>query len=122
MKRRNGPFYVLAALLISCGHHNGKTSISVKDKSKYFEMSAHYQKNRTKAVDEFLQDKIGKLPNSSMFKRYSNTEMVLEDGTRFYLEKSPGYLSIELDKSKNSTRSYMAVKQLCEALKPVIFR
>lgn len=85
-------------------------------------MSAHYQKNRTKAVDEFLQDKIGKLPNSSMFKRYTNTEMVLEDGTRFYLEKSPGYLSIELDKSKNSTRSYMAVKQLCEALKPVIFR
>jgi len=122
MKKRNGLFYALAALLISCGHHNGNTSISFKDKDQYYYMKAHFNENRTKAVEHYMNSKIGKKNNVSFVNIDSDADFNLGDGTSFHLKKYPGHVEIELDKSANTKQSYYAVKEMCEGIKEVILR
>lgn len=121
MKKRTGLFYALAALLLSCGHHENN-SISFKDKDSYYYMKASFNKNRTRAVEHYMNSKIGRKNNMSFLNVESNADFTLDDGTRFHLKKYPGFIEIELDKTANSSRSYYEVKEMCEGIKDVIMQ
>ncbi|MBC7935671.1 MAG: hypothetical protein H7Y86_10010 [Rhizobacter sp.] len=120
MKKRNGLFYALAALLISCGHHNGDTDISYKDQDQYYQMNARFNENRTRAVEHYMNSTIGKKNNISFVNMESNAAFTLDDGTKFHLKKYPGHIEIELDKTTNTKQAYYAIKKMCEGMKDVI--
>ncbi|MFT3980148.1 MAG: hypothetical protein QM687_06725 [Ferruginibacter sp.] len=121
MKKRNGLFFALACLLISCGRHNNhNTQISYKDKRNIYSMHAHFDKNKTRAVEHFMNNAIGRKSNVSFTNMVTDATITLDDGTNFYMKKSPGELEIELDKNKNSSISYYTVKSMCEGIKEVI--
>ena len=120
MKKRNGFFYTLTALLISCGHHNQQNSITYKDKESYYSMNAHFNKNKTRAVEHYMNEKIGRRNNRSFLHSKTDALITLEDGTKFHLEKWDGHIEIKLNKNENSNNSYYLIKDLCQGMKNVI--
>ena len=122
MKKRLGLLYALTCLLISCGRHDGNTAISYKDKGDLYSMHARFDKSKTRAVEQYMNDAIGRKNNISFSNVESDATFTLEDGTSFYLKKSPGRLKIELDKSKNSNRSFYSIKSMCEGIKEVVVK
>lgn len=122
MKKRNSIFYALAALLISCGHHDYDSSLSYKDKDDYYYMKAHFSENYTRAVEHHMNEKIGRKNNVSFLNVDSDADFTLEDGTTFHLKKYPGFIELKLDKTVNSKRSYYLVKDMCEGLRKVVIQ
>ena len=120
MKKRNGLFYALAALLISCGHHDGDTNISYKDKEEHYRMNAHFDENRTRVVEHYMNSVIGKKNNISFINMESDADLTLNDGTKFHLKKYPGHVEIEFNKKENSQKAFYDIKQMCEGMKKVI--
>ncbi len=41
----------------------------------------------------------------------------MDDGTKFYMKKEPGYLEIKFNKNENSLTSYKEVKALGDDIK-----
>lgn len=122
MKKRNGFFYLFAAFLISCGHHNGDTHISYKDRDGHYSMKAHFNERRTRAVEHYMNEKIGRKNNISFMNIESDADFTLDDGTRFHLKKYPGHVEIEMDRAANSDKSYYALKEMCEGIKDIVAR
>jgi hypothetical protein len=120
MKKRMAVWYAFACLLMSCERHDGKTSITYKDKDDTYSMKAFFNSNRNKAVEYFMNEKIGNKNNLSFINTEMDAEMRLNDGTSFYLLKKPGHIEIKLDKAKNSPQAYFSVKSMCEEMKEVL--
>jgi len=83
-------------------------------------MDAWFHENRTRDVEEYMDDKIGKQSYMSFANTRIDGRIGLADHTTFFLKKFPGHLRIELDKRKNSTHSYREIKSLCEGIKDVV--
>ena len=122
MKKRNGWFYVLTCLLISCSYHDDNTSISYKDKEDLYAMKAHFKQDRNKAVENYLNEKIGNKNNISFSNLESDADLTLNDGTKFYLKKYAGHVEIQMDKSENSNQAYYALKEICRGMKEVVIK
>lgn len=123
MKKRSNLFYVLlCSLLVSCGYHDNNTSISFRDKDWYYSMNAHFSKNRTKAVERYMNETLGRRNGFSFTNIKSDADFTLDDGTTFHLYKFPGHIEIKLDKRRNSEEAYHNVKSMCEGMKEVILR
>ena len=123
MKQPGNLFYaLLCSLLVSCGYHDNKTSISFRDKDQFYSMNAHFSKNRTRAVERYMNEKLGRQNGFSFTNTESDADFTLDDGTRFHLRKYPGHVAIKLDKSRNSDEAYHNIKSMCEGMKEVILR
>lgn len=46
--------------------------------------------------------------------------IALDDQSLFYIKKSPGFLTIKLDKDANSEEAYERIKAFCEGIKPIV--
>jgi hypothetical protein len=105
---------------LSCrlGHHN--ISIHISDSEHYYKMYARYDENRTRNLDEFMDDKIGRRSNMSFVNSRIDGKLALDDHTTFYIKKYPGYLEIKLDKDENSNEAYHRIKSMCEGIKKVV--
>lgn len=106
---------------ISCGHldhHN--ISIHVSESSHDYKFLAHYDKSKTRDVDEYMDDEIGRNSNMSFVNSQIDGKISLDDRTTFYIKKSPGHLQINFDKDENSTASYREIKKMAEGLKEVM--
>ena len=64
-------------------------------------MEADFNKNRTRAVEEYMDEKLGSVTNMSFVNTRLNGKIALGDNTNFYIEKYPGYMRIKLDKEKS---------------------
>jgi hypothetical protein len=114
-------FYALVCItLISCLHHDGNTSISYSEHSHYYSMKAHFSKNRTRDVEEYLDSRIGTGSNPSFVNTRIDGQIALEDHTTFYIKKYRGFIQIKLDKHKNSYEAYHRIKSMCEGIKEVL--
>lgn len=123
MKKRSNLFYLLlCSLLLSCGYHDNKTSISFRDKDQFYSMNAHFSKNRTRAVERYMNERLGRKNRFSFTNTESDADFTLDDSTTFHLHKYPGHVEIKLDKRKNSEEAYHNVKAMCEGMKEVILR
>lgn len=111
-------------LLTSCNYYgdNHNTSISFKESSHSYSMKAHFNKNKMRDVEEYMDNKIGKRSNMSFAKAQIDGKLALDDNTTFYIRKSPGNIEIKLDKDENSEDSYLEIKSLCQGIKKVIVR
>ena len=116
--------FIFMNLSTSCNYYgdNHNTNISYKETSEYFSMKAHFNKNKMRDVEEYMNDKIGKSSNMSFANTQIDGKLTLDDQTTFYLKKSPGNLEIKLDKDENSDVSYNEIKSMCQGIKKVIVR
>jgi hypothetical protein len=122
MKKRMVVWYAFACLLMSCGRHDGNSDITYKDKDDIYTMKAYFNSNRNRAVEDFMNEKIGNKNNFSFSNTETDANITLDDGTAFYLLKKPGHIEIKLDKEKNSPGSYYMIKTMCEEMKEVILQ
>lgn len=120
MKKQNIVFFVLlCSMCIACRHH-GNTSISISESHNYYSMKAWFNKNKTREVEEYLDDKIGRMNDISFVHTRMDARLSLDDHTKFFIKKSPGHLEIKLDKEENSFDSYQRIKLMCDGIKEVV--
>lgn len=116
--------YAILCILIgfSCIHYNdnGHTSLSISESDHYYSMDADFSKSKTRAVEEYIDSRIGRRSNMSFVNSRIDGTLSLDDHTTFYIKKYPGYIEIKLDKDKNSDDAYRQIKSLCGGIKKVI--
>ena len=83
-------------------------------------MNAWFHENRTRDVEEYLDEKIGRRSNTSFVNTRIDGSIGLNDRTNFLMKKFPGHIEIKLDKRKNSMKSYTEIKSLCEGMQEVL--
>lgn len=94
--------------------------MQVSESEHYFKLFAHFNKNRTRNVEVYMDKKIGTASNMSFVNSRIDGKLALDDHATFYIKKYPGYLEIKLDKDENSSGSYKEIKDMAEGLKSVI--
>lgn len=122
MKKLPALFYALACItIISCMHNdNGNINITLSESDHYYSMNAHFSRSKTRAVEEYMNRRIGTLINMSFVNSRINGKLALDDHTTFYIKKYPGYIKLKLDKDENSDQAYHRIKAMCEGIKKVI--
>ena len=100
--------------------NNGNTSFSISESPHTFSMNADFNKGKTRAVEEYLDKRIGGRSNISFVNSRIDGTIALDDHTIFYIKKYPGYLQIKLDKGENSAEAYHRIKSMCEGIKKEI--
>jgi len=106
----------------ACRHrfHQGRTSIQLKENELHYSMEANFNEDRTRAVQEYMNDVLGERNHMSFTNAVMDAWLTLDDHTHFYIYSYPGELNIKFNKHENSTESYNEIKQLCEGLKGVM--
>ena len=112
---------VVASFLLSCRHLNHHDiNIRISESGHYYKMLACYNRNETRRVEEYMDNRIGRGSNMSFINSRIDGTLGFDDHTTFYIKKYPGYLEIKFDKNKNSSESYYRVKAMCEGIKKVV--
>jgi hypothetical protein len=115
--------YVLASgALFSCLHNDHDVSLSYQDTDHEYSMTASYPKSNTRNVGEYMNNSLGARNNISFVNAQIDANLTLDDHTKFYIKKYPGYLEIKFNKEENSDESYREVKSMCQGLKKVLTR
>ena len=125
MKKQIALFYALACMvfgLSSCWHSDHNINIKYKDTGRYYSMDARFSKNKTREVEDYMNDRLGKGNHRFLKNTSIDGQLVLDDRTSFYIHKYPGYIEIKLDKDKNSEESFHKIKAMCEGIKEVLTR
>ena len=105
-------------MITSCKHHG--ISLKYTESRSYYSMDAWFNENRTRALEEYMDDQIGKRNHISFVNSGIDGKIGLDDHTTFFIKKVPGHLKIELNKRENSVDGYMEIKNLCEGIKEVV--
>lgn len=111
---------MILSALSSCHNHRHDISISVSDDEDEYEMDAAYRKNKTHAVQVYLNDHLLSNSTVSVKNDLKDKEITLDDNTTFYINSNPGSLNIKIDKTKNSEESCEKLRQVCEELKDIL--
>src|SRR4051812_13039884 len=96
-------------VLFSCRHNDKNISISYSDSEHSYSMDAWFSKGKTRDAELLMNERIGRKSDISFLNTQSDALFTLDDGSTFYLQKSPGHIKIKLDKDENSP-------QFCEAI------
>ncbi len=107
-------------LASSCMHNDHDTSISYKEAEGYYSMRAYFSKSKTRKVERYMDDQVGRRSHMSFINSQIDGTIALDDDTKFYIKKYPGYLEIKLDKDANSHESYDEIKSMCQGIKKVL--
>lgn len=125
MKKLPGVFFcalICAITSFSCTSSDGNTSLSYQDSYHYYSMKARFSKSKTRDVEEYMDNRIGRRSNMSFVNSRIDGMLALDDHTKFYIEKFPGVLKIKLDKMDNSNEAYERIKSMCEGIKKVLVK
>ena len=115
--------YVIACVTVtSCMQNDHNINISYSEDALYYSMNAHFPKNRTREVDDYMDSRIGEKSNISFTNARTDATFTLNDHTTFYMKKYPGFIEIKLDKDKNSDEAYRQVKSMCEGIKILLVK
>lgn len=120
MKKQPALFFCALICIItsfSCNVDDNNTSLTVRESDQYFLMKAHFNKSKTRNVEEYMDNRIGKAGNMSFVNSQIDGTLSLDDHTTFYIKKYPGFLEIKLDKNRNSGEAYLKIKSMCEGIK-----
>ncbi|MEP6597754.1 MAG: hypothetical protein ABJA71_17495 [Ginsengibacter sp.] len=88
-------FCAMACMITSCRHSND-TSLSFTESDQYYSMKAHFSKNKTRNVEEYMDRRIGRRNNISFANTQGDAIFTLDDHTTFYMKKSPGLVAIKM--------------------------
>lgn len=113
------PFVLVCCLVMSC-RHRGDVDIEYRESERYYSMDAWFHEYQTRNVEEYIDEKIGRQSDLSFVNTRIDGSVALDNHVTFLMKKSPGHIWIELDKRKNSVRSYREIKSMCEGIKQVL--
>jgi len=109
---------IICTTIISCRFHNN-TSISYSDNGHYYKMKASFSRNKTGAVERYLDDMLA-AGNMSFRHTRIDGDIALDDHSAFYIKIRTGYLYIKFDKDQNSDEAYYKIRSMCEGIKRVL--
>jgi len=113
---------VQCMLLNSCWHHSNDISIRYQDNSDSYTMDARFGRNKTRKAERYMNDMIGRENNMSFINTRTDAVFTLDDGSKFYMKKSPGHILIRMKREESSDRAFHAMKEMCVGLKDVVLR
>jgi hypothetical protein len=105
---------------MACLHNGHDINIAYSEDDHYYSMNAYFPKNKTRDVDEYMDDRIGRRSKMSFVNSRIDGTIALDDHTKFYIKKSPGVLEIKLDKDENSDEAYHEIKLMCQGIKKIL--
>ena len=111
---------LLCVMVLSCRYNDSGISISVSNSDHYYSMKARFSKSKTRAVEEYMDRKIGNKSNMSFVNTRMDGTIALDDQTSFYILKAPGILKIKLDKAANSEEAFQTIRSMCEGIKSIV--
>lgn len=123
-------FLIALCLLVSTGFaqtktttntvKNDKTSVSITEDDKSYELTAKYNEELTDKVNRCLDEGIAKGAKFSFKNTRLDAVMTLDNSITFYAKNSPGKLILKFDKRKNSTELYNRFKKTCEEIRDIV--
>ena len=119
MKKSTILFALACITFISC-HHHGDISISYNDGGRYYQMNADFNRSQTRALEKYMDSRIGRRSNMSFVNSRIDGQLGLDDHTTFYIVKYPGHLKIKLDKDENTDEAYERIREMCEGMKDIL--
>jgi len=112
---------LLLCICFSCSHfHHGNTSITTSEANDVFRMTANFDANKTKEIQEYIDECLDGHSNISFVNSRADASITMDDKTSFYIRSKPGDLEIKLNKKENSAASYYKIKKMCEGIKSII--
>lgn len=69
-----------------------------------------------------MNEKIGKQNNISFVNTETDAEFTLNDGSKFYMQKSPGHIMIKMNKLDNSYDRFERIQEMCKGMKDVVLK
>lgn len=122
MKKYRVVFFALFCILYtSCRHFgSGNISITNSESSRYYTMKAHYDQKKTREVEEYMNERIASGSNMSFVNNRIDGLLMLDDHTKFWVKKYPGFIEIKIDKSQNTNEACQRIKSMCEGIKQII--
>ena len=85
MKKLSTLFFCAVTFTIvtpSCTHSSGDTSLTLTESDHYYSMYAHFNKNKTRDVEKYMDNLIGKQSNMS----FVNTRYLIKLITRYQIK------------------------------------
>ncbi len=97
MKKFTVLFFALTCItVVSCMHHDGNIDIHYKDTDHSYSMNAYFSKSKTRDVEEYMDDRIGRRSHMSFVNSRIDGTIALDDHTKFYIKKAPGLSLIHI--------------------------
>ncbi len=113
---------LLCIVLSSCWRHDSKLSIHYTDNPGSYTMDARFGKSKTRTAERYMNHILGRENNISFINTRTDAFLTLDDGSKFYMKKSPGHILIKMNKDDLSDRSYHLVKGMCVGMKDVVLK
>ena len=108
--------------LTACWHNDRNISIRYKDNNDSYSMDAWFGKNKTRTAERYMNYMIGRENNISFINTKTDAVLTLDDGSKFYMKKSPGHILIKMNREETSDRTFHIVKDMCRGMKDVILK
>lgn len=115
MKKTLFTLALLASIALSACNFNRSTdniSLSTEDSQNKLSFTANYPEDKTGAIQGYIESYF---KEDRIFKSVADAKKVdikLQDGTQFYLNYEPGFISISFNRNKNSFSSYQRMKKM----------
>jgi hypothetical protein len=85
-------------------------------------MDARFGRSKTKRAERYMNEMIGLQNNISFLNTETDAVLTLDDGSKFYMKKSPGHIKIKMNKGETSDEAYYTIKSMCKGMKDVILK
>ncbi len=105
---------------LSCSQSGNHSNYKVSESERYYTIKAKYDESQSGKVDRFMTNYFEKDNNISFINTVIDADMKLDDGTKFYIKKQPGYIFIKFNKEENQPAAFRQIKLLGQRLKFVI--
>jgi hypothetical protein len=83
-------------------------------------MDAWFGKSKTSTAERYMNYMIGRENNISFHHTHTDAVLTLEDGSKFYMKKSPGHILIKMNRDETSEQAYHKMKDMCRGIKDVV--
>ena len=107
---------ILCITLFSCHRHD--SSITYRDSDHYYIMKAHFNKSKTRKVENYLEENLG--GHVSFVNNKLDDILTINGQDKFYIQKTASHINIKLDKRTTSREAYYRVRSMCEGMKDIL--
>lgn len=106
---------------LAANNNPSRNTLVIKETSDYFQLTASYNEAETDRVEKYIN---ACLRPESVFQGSDDVDkdIILRDGTKFYIRSSPGDLLIKINTAKNTKASIQRIKIMCQGINGVINR
>ncbi len=83
-------------------------------------MDAWFGRSASRRAERYMNETFGQQNNISFHRAETDETFRLDDGSKFYMKKSPGHILIKMNKDETSDKTYYSIKPMCIGMKDVV--